>query len=93
VLKNPASRHIGETMKKDTLKLFRVSIKAIGRYKNSYVVATNTDTAYKLIKNFLDSKDLCFSKDRELESIELLAEAYEYPDCGINLFLDIVTTL
>ena len=73
---------------KDTNKLYLVKLRTYRRkYSESYVVAKNTDAAYKKIRKFLDDNDLCFSSERELESIILLAEDTQYPDCEKVLFL------
>lgn len=74
------------------MKLYLVAIKgrynAVGTdYSEAYVVAENTDKAYKIYRDFLDKEDLCFDSDRELKSIELLAEDAKYPDCQKLLFM------
>jgi len=56
-------------------------------YGTSYVVAENSDEAYKKVRKFLDDDDVGFAKDRELHSVELLAENYQYTDTGCILYL------
>jgi len=51
------------------------------------VVAEDPTSAYETVKKYLDSKDVGFHKDREMESIELLAETGDYPVCREQLFL------
>lgn len=46
----------------------------------AYVVADNTHEAYAKLRNSLDDRDLGFPKERELESVTLIAEAYDYTD-------------
>jgi hypothetical protein len=53
----------------------------------SYVVATNPTDAYEQVRRYLDDKDIGFAADRELESIKLVAEDVEYPECRIKLHL------
>lgn len=75
------------------MKLYKVTLKGMtfaclgAAYGVSYVVAENPDLAYKKVREFLDKKDLGFSKERELDKIELLAEDYQYTDTGHMLFL------
>ncbi len=51
------------------------------------MVAEDPTSAYETVKKYLDSKDVGFHKDREMESIELLAETGDYPVCREQLFL------
>jgi|GEM_PF-2464461 len=71
--------------------LFKVTINArIGSgidYQNSYVVADSMDEAYSLVKKFLDKEDICFSDERELKSVSLIADTDRYPKCGTLLFI------
>ena len=75
-----------------TKKLYRVDIKAIPSsmgtsYDYAYVIAGNSDEAYKKYRAFLDEKDLFFSSDRGMESVSLVADAGEYGDCDRLLIL------
>ena len=45
----------------------------------AYVVARNPDEAYKKLRKYLDEKDLGFRKERDLDKVELVAEAIDYP--------------
>jgi len=53
----------------------------------AYVVANDPTEAYNKLRSFLDKNKIGFKKERELFTIELLAESADYPDCGIRLFL------
>jgi hypothetical protein len=72
-------------MNKDCLKLFLVETKALGKYGRFYVISHDPTSAYNMVRDFLDKKNLCFSVDRELDSITLLAEEYEYTCSGTIL--------
>jgi len=74
-----------------TKKLYAVTIRgghsATGvDYHESFVVAESPNEAYALVRGFLDKNDLCFTDQRELDSITLLAEASRYPRCKKLLF-------
>lgn len=70
------------------MKLYRVKLRGMASsYGVSYVVADNPDHAYKRVRKYLDVRDLGFSKDRELDTIELLAETGDYPACQTQLHL------
>lgn len=56
-------------------------------FGQAYVVAPDPTEAYRKLRATLDARDIGFAKDREMLSIELVAEAVEYPDCGIILYL------
>ena len=56
-------------------------------YGKSYVLADDSDSAYKKVKNFVDKEDLGFAKDRELESVELLAYESRYNYIGTMIFI------
>jgi hypothetical protein len=75
------------------MKLFRVTLKGMKMnstgitYGISYVVAESMDKAYEKVRNFLDGNDIGFRKDREVETIELIADSYRFNDVGTLLFL------
>lgn len=78
----------------ETKKLYKVTLRGLtgnyGRgmcYGVSYVVADNSDEAYKKVKEFLDDEDIGYNRDRELLSIELLAEDLGPTNVGTILFL------
>ena len=74
------------------MKLYRVNlrgmtIKSSGiAYGRSYALAENSDLAYQKVRKWLDKNDIGFRKDRELESVELLADTDQYNDIGIMIF-------
>lgn len=51
----------------------------------AYVVANDAENAYKILRKKLDEKDLGFYHERELDTIQLIAEEGNYPACGIVL--------
>lgn len=75
------------------MKLYRVRLKGLcssyigTQYGKPYVLAENSDKALNKVQKYLDDKDIGFSKDRVMDSIELLAEVGDYPECNIQLFL------
>lgn len=78
----------------DTLKLYRVNLRGLSGgvrgqtdHSTNYVVAGSTDQAYQMVKGFFDLKKQGFQWERELNSVELVAEAKSSPLCGTMLFL------
>lgn len=76
-----------------TKKLYKVTCRGmhggIGAdiaYGVAFVIAENQDEAYQRVKERLDERKLGFDKERELSSVELIAEATEYPKCGHLLY-------
>lgn len=53
-----------------------------------YVIANNPTNAYNTVRKFLDKNNLFFRVDRELKSIELVAENSLYPDCKQRLLFE-----
>ena len=76
-----------------TLNLYKVTCKGMKHSSTgtahgiNFVVATDPTTAYNLVREYLDKRDLGFARDRELESIELLASYGDYPNCDIRLLM------
>lgn len=68
------------------MKLFKVTIKA-PLASIFYVVADGPNEAYHSVRGLLDKKDWYFSDQREMKTIELLAEDATYPACGTILIL------
>ena len=61
------------------MKLYYVQCK---NYKASaYVLAEHPTEAYEKLRALYEEKDWFFRRDRELESIKLIAEYTNYPDC------------
>lgn len=76
------------------MKLYRVVLRgmrsSIGSepvYGCSYVVADNPTEAENIVKGYLEKNKIGFLVDRELESITLLAEEANYPNCKTQLFI------
>lgn len=75
------------------MKLYRVKLRGMTSeslsisYGYPYVIAENTDEALDKVKEYLDKRNLGFARERELDSVTLLAEEGDYPDCLIQLFL------
>lgn len=75
------------------MKLYRIKLKGMcglftgASYGNPYVVAENPSEALNKVQKYLNEKDIGFTKDREMDKIELLAEEGDYPECQIQLFL------
>lgn len=57
------------------------------RYGRSYVLADGPSSAIKKVQNFVNKQDLGFEWERELESIELLADEDRYNDTGTMIFV------
>lgn len=69
------------------LRLWAVYLRgAIERFNPCYVTAPDPSTAYHTVRHHLDKEDIAFAADRELKSIELLAEHRPYTNVGATLF-------
>lgn len=69
-------------------KMFRVTCCGMqDSHGISYVVAEDAHDAYMRVRADLDKRDLGFRHERALQSVELMADATEYPDCGRTLYL------
>jgi len=74
-------------------KLYRVILRGMTygstgvSYGLSYVVAENSDEAYKKVRKFLDENGIGFTKGRELDRVELIADSYRYTDLDCLLHL------
>jgi hypothetical protein len=75
------------------MKLYKVFLRGMRSsacstvYGESYVVADNSDAAYKMVREYLDNNDIGFQGDRVMGSVELLAEEGHYPPCRTMLFI------
>lgn len=54
---------------------------------SAYVVAENSEEAYRMVRSSLDKRDLGFSHEREMYRVELMAENTDYPQCGHPLYI------
>lgn len=64
-----------------------VGFKSNSKYNNFYVISEDSHAAYSKVLSFLNDKNIGFQQERELETIKLIAEDCEYPNCGQMLFL------
>ncbi len=70
------------------MRLYRVNLRGdIKRYNPSYVVAKDPSSAYEIVKAELDRLDYGFYMNRQLRSVELIAEANEHTLLESRLFL------
>lgn len=53
----------------------------------AYVIAKDAGEAYKILRDDLDKRDLGFSSDRAMDTVELIAQNTEAPECGIKLYI------
>ena len=69
------------------MKLYRVRCRGMQQSHGiAFVVAPDATTAYKRVRDDLDERDLGMTQDREMESIDLVAEDAEYPGCIRRLY-------
>jgi hypothetical protein len=73
------------------MKLYKVKLIGVfggtsTNYNESYVIANDSEEAYKKVRSFLDRNDIGFKDQRELNSVQLLAEDKQYPECKTILF-------
>lgn len=77
------------------MKLYRIKLKGmcetgIGsgtEYGHPYVVAENPTEALNKVQKYLNKKDIGFTREREMDTIQLLAEEGDYPECRVQIFL------
>lgn len=70
-------------------KLYRVTCRGmLDSHGIAYVIASNAQHAYNLVRQDLDDRDLGVSNKRELDRVELVAEDAAYPDCGRRLYVE-----
>ena len=68
------------------MKLYKVTTRLdAGPSRVAYALAEDSAEAYQLVRDFLDKHDIGFSHKREMESVELIAEAVHYPN-SMRLF-------
>lgn len=73
-----------------TLKLYLVRLRGLSSscYGVSYVIAADAEGAYQMVKSRVDRMNLGYTKDRILQSVNLVAEAKDYTDTGAFLHVD-----
>jgi hypothetical protein len=71
------------------ISLYKVVFRGLynSTFHESYVISDSLDSAYKVVREWLDKKEYGFSSDRELDHIDLIADNIVYDDIPI-LFLD-----
>ncbi len=75
------------------MKLYRVKLRGMTSeilstaYGHPYVVADSANEAIDKVRLYLNKRNLGFARERELDTITLLAEEGDYPDCLIQLFV------
>ena len=70
-----------------TKKLYKVTCRGMrSTHGTAYVVANDAGDAYARVRAELDKRDLGFTDDREMESVELIAEDCQYPSCKVQLY-------
>ena len=74
-------------------KLYKVTCKGMQSSTSgiahgvAYVVCGHPTEAYQILRDALEKDDIGFYGDRELHSIELIAEEGKYPSSGYALYL------
>lgn len=70
-----------------TLQGMNISVTGAPNGK-AYVVANDPKEASERLMNYVKDNKLGFTKERELKSVELIAESDNMnPDCGMKLFI------
>lgn len=69
------------------MKLYRVILQGGGNYRFSYVVAQGAEEAYQKVRKYLDEKHYCFTSERKMESVELLADSEYLGESETMLFM------
>ena len=71
-----------------TLRGMHIDLEVASIHGISYVVASGPDRAYDLVRADLNKRDIGLSKDRALQTVDLLAQNVEYPECGYRLRIE-----
>lgn len=53
----------------------------------AFAVADNPADAYEMVRQYLVDEGIGYDHERELETVALLADESECPDCGYRLYL------
>lgn len=53
----------------------------------AYAVAEDSAEAYEMVRQYLVDEQIGFDTDREMRSVELLADEATYPRCSYRLYL------
>lgn len=65
--------------KKTRFYLYKVNVTG-GKELSAFVISTNPDKAYHLLKQQLNDREYGFDHERRLDSIEVLGETYWYAE-------------
>ena len=78
----------------NSMKLWLVTLQGMNTAVNSaphgkaYILANDPKEASERLLSYVKDNNLGFTNERELKSVELIAEADDlYPKCGMRLFL------
>ncbi len=77
------------------MKLYLIKLKGMSSmlltgsvtYGVAYVVAEDATKAYETVRQYLDKENIGFAGEREMYSVQLLADTAQYPLCKIKLYL------
>lgn len=76
------------------MKLYKVRCRGMhGRLSSdtvwgiAYVVAAGPTEAYEMVRQYLVDEGIGFGHEQELQTVELMADEAEYPNCGYRLYL------
>lgn len=64
----------------NTMKLFKVNLKGVGRHSVAFVVAENAGDAYSIVRDDMNEKNIGTFQNRILDSVEYLAEDSDFPE-------------
>lgn len=70
-------------VKGGVMKLYKITLR---NYDVAYSVANDAESAYQLVRKHLDKNDLGFKDERELLTVELIADDSRYPECKTRLY-------
>lgn len=72
------------------MKLYHVKLRGQLNYDNkgnAYVVANDPKEALEKVLKYINDKNLGFTKDREMDTITMIADEYDYSNCQHKLYL------
>jgi len=71
------------------MRLYKIICRGLSGtdYGTAYAVAEDPEQAYRKVRRFLDEHTVGFPEDREMKTIELLADSSDSPDCGVKLYV------
>ena len=60
-------------MKEENLKLYKITLSGCTEYNGTYIISDSMDSAARFIETYLEERGLCFSSERKVISIDLVA--------------------